>query len=75
VQREIRLQRDRALRSLVAHVKTATGSPHWETLVDLINCWDLVTIEQPETLTGQVARSEASADKLDLFLLRSRNRR
>lgn len=60
------LQRDRVLCSLVAHVSAVTGKPHWETLVDLINCWNLVFIKDEITLRAQ-SRRATGPDQLPLF--------
>jgi len=66
IPREKRLQRDRCLCSLVAYVIALTGKPHWETLIDLINCWGLVFIEDESTLRSQSGRAKRPG-QLPLF--------
>ena len=66
IPREKRLQRDRCLCSLVKYVETITGKHHWETLVALINRWNLVFIEDDVTLRAQFRRANRPG-QLPLF--------
>jgi hypothetical protein len=72
IPREKRLQRDRFLCSLVVYVKVSTGKPHWESLLDIINAWNLVTIQDVTTLMSQFKRANRP-DQLPLFWPRSQS--
>ena len=66
IPREKRLQRDRCLLSLVEHVKTVTGKPHWEDLLNLISAWKLVMVQDWKTLQVQFRRAHKPG-QLPLF--------
>ena len=72
IPREKRLQRDRFLCSLVVYVKVSPGKPHWESLLDIINAWNLVTIQDVTTLMSQFKRANRP-DQLPLFWPRSQS--